>query len=207
MSRVDEDKWNRRYRDGAYSERRYPGVLVERWLPRLRISSARPHAVDIGCGAGRNALHLARSGWSVTALDISQVALDRLAAAAAEEQLSIDCIQADLESNVPLPSALTVERRYDLALLMRYTNLPLTRGLKPALKPGGYLIVELHLQSDADVVGPRNPKFRVAPGELRKLADPFEIVDYREGLVDEPDGRVAALAQLVARAGRTSGND
>jgi SAM-dependent methyltransferase len=200
MSQSDKDKWNLRYREGAYSQRTHPSALLRQWLPRLEIGSGDPRALDIGCGAGRNSLYLARLGWSVAALDISQVALDRLAVKAAEEQLPIACVQADLETSAPLPGALRTDDTYDLAMMIRYTNLSLINELKPVLKTGGYLMVELHLQSDADVIGPRNPKFRVAPGVLRKAAAGLEIVEYREGLADEPDGRVAALAQLIARA-------
>jgi SAM-dependent methyltransferase len=199
MSEADMDKWNERYREGAYHERTHASALLREWQPRFEIASTAPRAVDIGCGAGRNSLYLARTGWSVTALDISQVALDRLAAAAAEEKLPIVCLQADLESPSRLPAALCVDRYYDLAVVIRYTNLSLIENLKPVLKTGGYLTVELHLQTDAEVVGPRNPKFRLAPGALRRAAASLEILDYREGLVDEPDGRVASLAQLVAR--------
>ena len=200
VSQADQDKWNQRYRDGAYSERTHASALLREWLPRLGSnSSAGLRAVDIACGAGRNSLYLARRGWFVAALDISQVALDRLAASAAEEQLPIVCTQVDLEAASPLPAALNGGRDFDLAMMMRYTNLALIDDLKPLLKAGGHLMVELHLQSDADVVGPRNPEFRVAPGVLLEAADGLDILEYREGLVEEIDGRVASLAQLIAR--------
>jgi SAM-dependent methyltransferase len=199
MSEADKDKWNRRYRDGAYRERMHPSALLREWQLRLRDSSSQRRAVDLACGAGRNSLYLARQGWTVTALDISQVALDRLTAGAAKERLPIACVQADLDTAAPLVPALSMDNYYDLAIMIRYTHLPLIDYLKPLLNSGGHLMVELHLQTDAEVVGPRNPKFRVAPGALRQAADDLEILEYREGLVDEPDGRVAALAQLIAR--------
>ncbi|HEX7399851.1 MAG TPA: methyltransferase domain-containing protein, partial [Candidatus Limnocylindrales bacterium] len=34
-------------------------------------------AIDLGAGDGRNAIWLARRGWDVTAVDFSQVAIDR----------------------------------------------------------------------------------------------------------------------------------
>lgn len=199
MSQADRDKWDARYRDGAYESRTQPSALLSDWLPRLSIASQQARALDVACGAGRNALHLARSGWWVNALDVSQVALDRLAASAAAEQLTIACTQADLEQAVDLQSLLGSEDCFDLILVVRYTNLPLIARLVPLLRSGGYLVVEEHLQSDAEVIGPRNPKFRVAPGALRNLAESLEVVHDYEGHVDEPDGRVAALAQLVAR--------
>jgi hypothetical protein len=83
--------------------------------------------------------------------------------------------------------------------MVRYTNLPLINTLKGALRAGGYLIVEEHLVTKADVVGPRNPQFCVAAGALRDAAAGLDIIVYREGIVNDPDGRSAALAQLVAR--------
>lgn len=40
-------------------------------------------ALDLGCGDGANAIWLASNGWTVTGVDISQVALDKAAARAA----------------------------------------------------------------------------------------------------------------------------
>ena len=214
MATADADKWNARFRDGAYLDRTHPTAFLSEWAPRLT-TTAGLHAVDLACGAGRNALYLARMGWSVAALDISQVALDRLAKAAAAERLPIECTQIDLDavSKVPKdslppdslptdvpPAALQVSARCDLALVVRYTNLPLIERVASLLKTGGVLMVELHLQTDAEVVGPRNPAYRVAPGALRAAAGNLTIADYREGIVGDPDGRPAALAQLLARA-------
>lgn len=198
MSQADRDKWNARYREGADATRTNPSVLLAESLPKLKIGKTQPRAVDVACGGGRNAVYLGRLGWQVDALDISQVALERLAATAAAERLSITCIQADLEDSSPLPTALCAAERYDLAIMIRYTNLPLIERLKQVLKTGGYLIVEEHLITEADVVGPRNPRFRVAPGALREAATGLNIMAYREGIIDQFDGRTAALAQLIA---------
>jgi tellurite methyltransferase len=198
MGRADRDKWDARYREGAYADRAHPSALLAEWLPKLELDSARRRAADIGCGAGRNALYLGRLGWRIDALDISQVALERLAAAATAERVSINCIQADLEDLSSLPAVLDEAESYDLVIMVRYTNLPLIERLTQILKMDGYLIVEEHLETKADVVGPRNPQFRVVPGALREAAGGLEIIAYREGIVADPDGRLAALAQLIA---------
>ncbi|MGQ4350939.1 class I SAM-dependent methyltransferase, partial [Streptomyces sp. SAS_275] len=43
-------------------------------------------ALDLGCGHGGDALWLAGLGWHVTAVDVSQTALDRVAAGAAADR-------------------------------------------------------------------------------------------------------------------------
>ena len=65
MSTVERDKWNERYREGAYEERTHPTALLAEWLPRL----PRGTALDVACGAGRNAIYLAAHGYRVTAVD------------------------------------------------------------------------------------------------------------------------------------------
>lgn len=45
-------------------------------------------ALDLGCGTGGDALWLAGQGWQVTAVDISAVAVERLAALARSHGLA-----------------------------------------------------------------------------------------------------------------------
>ena len=202
LSQADRDKWNARYLAGAYEARTHPSELLAQWLGRLDLPGPAPRAIDIACGRGRNALFLARRGWQVDAVDISRVALEHLRATADAEGLPVKCAERDLE---PASSALDAFEglQYDLALMIRYTAMPLVEALPRVLAPGGYLIAEMHLQTDAAVAGPRSPRFRVAAGELRKAGAALKLLDYHEGLVTDPDGRTVALAQLVGRQRRT----
>ena len=84
---------------------------------RARVWSGRPNpqlvaetagltpgtALDLGCGEGADALWLAERGWTVTAVDVSAVALERAAghAAASEAGSSITWLQRDLEAWAP----------------------------------------------------------------------------------------------------------
>ena len=208
MSQADRDKWDARYRGGAYEERAHPSALLAHWVDGLDAGGSAntvpgtveiaPRAIDIACGAGRNTLFLARRGWHVDAIDISAAALGRLRSAGEAEGLAVTCVERDLE---PASNALDglAGGGYDLAVLMRYTNLPLVEAVPQVLAPGGHLIAELHLQTDEAVAGPASPRFRVAPGELRGAAAALEPVHYHEGLVTDPDGRTVALAQLIGR--------
>ncbi len=199
MSQADRDKWNQRYRDGAYVARKHPSALLAKWLPRLAPKGRPPTAVDLASGIGRNTLFLARQGWRVCAVDISEVALGQLAAAAEEENLEIARIPKDLEAGDVRLDDIAAEGPFDLAIVIRYTNLPVIASLGDILVPGGYLLAESHLVTDADVIGPTDQRFRVAPGELRSAVTGLEIIASYEGIVEDPDRRRAALAQLVAR--------
>lgn len=190
MSDQDREKWNQRYRDGAYAERNHPSVFLEKWVG----SAPSGRALDVACGAGRNALYLARQGFAVDAVDISAEAIARGQGSAEQLGLEINWLEQDLED-----APLLLEPGYQLIVLVRYVNLPLLRELVSLLAPGGMLLCEEHLESSAGVIGPRNPAFRVKPGELAAALEGLELIQLDEGLSTEPDGSLAALARVVAR--------
>jgi SAM-dependent methyltransferase len=192
VSAAERDKWDARYRDGAYEGRTHPTSLLAEWMPRL----PRGRALDVACGTGRNALYLAANGYAVTALDISRVALDRGRRAADERGLTVEWLCADLDDDLEraLPPG-----GFDLVVWARYVHKTLMRHLVARLGLGGALVCEQHLKTDAAVAGPSSAEFRLAPGELRRSAQGLALDHSYEGLVVDPDGRTVALAQLVGR--------
>jgi SAM-dependent methyltransferase len=193
VSRAERDKWDARYRDGAYESRTHPTALLEAWAPRL----PRGRALDVACGAGRNALYLAELGYQVDALDISGVALDRARRSAEQRALNIHWQIADFDED---PALVLPADRYDLIVWVRYVNPHLMPHLIARLRPGGHLVCEQHLVTAAGVAGPRNAAFRLEPGTLRASAAGMIVLHDYEGLVTDPDGQSVALAQLVARS-------
>lgn len=193
MSEADRRKWDARYAAGAYAGRRHPTALLTRWLEHL----PRGRALDVGCGTGRNASFLAAAGFEVDAVDISPVALERARANAAPG--TIHFIEADLQTE-SLDSVLP-DRRYALIVMIRYVNAQLMASLPEKLEDGGHLLVEQHLITKRNVVGPQTAAFRMRGNELLDAAGDLRVLYYREGLVEEPDGRTAALAQLLACRG------
>jgi len=191
MSDTDREKWDERYASGAYAARTHPTQLLADWLPQL----PKGRALDVACGAGRNALYLAEHGYAVDAIDISSVALDRARATAAERSLEINWIETDLEAGTLQGD------HYDLIVMVRYTHPTLVADLIGQLADGGFLLCEEHLLTDCDVVGPSSAAFRTRPNELLGLSTGLRVIYYHEGLVVDPDGRTAALAQLVGCRG------
>lgn len=191
MSRAERDKWNERYRSGYYESREHPTALLADWAPRL----PKGKALDVACGAGRNALFLAAAGFTVDAVDISNVGLERARQAAADRGLRVRFLAGDLED----PEGALPDAQYDLIVWVRYVNAGLMPHLIRRLAPNGHLLCEQHLATTADVVGPRSPEFRLQPNELLRSVLDLVVVHYFEGIVVDPDGRPAALAQVVAR--------
>jgi len=101
-------------------------------------------ALDVGCGEGADAVWLAERGWTVDAVDISAVALERARAHAKALGAEIAFIQADLLVDPPSPS------RYDLvsAQFFHVSNPPrdaLLTSLGNAVTCGGRLLIVGHL--------------------------------------------------------------
>jgi SAM-dependent methyltransferase len=189
MAGNDREKWNSRYRAGAYAERTQPSALLEGWIDSVPVG----RAMDVACGAGRNALYLAERGFVVDAIDISGEALDRARETARRSGLAVNWLEHDLDQPLVLDFA------YQLIVIIRYVNLPLIRRLADCLVPGGFLVCEQHLVTGADVIGPRSPDYRVCSGDLRAASESLQIHHLEEGLLVDPDGRPVALARLVAQ--------
>jgi tellurite methyltransferase len=62
----------------------------------FRRYEAKGNVLDIGCGQGRDALALARLGYSVRGIDNSKIGIDQMNAIAKAEHLHVDGILADI---------------------------------------------------------------------------------------------------------------
>ena len=199
MSMTDRDKWQSRYLQGAYEDRLHPSVFLQQVTSDIQLSvksdKAALRALDIACGAGRNSLFLATQGYLVDAVDIAAAALARGRRAAEEMGLtSISWLEKDLDEGLPQSG-----NDYDLIIMIRYLDIPLLTQAAHKLAAGGYLLAEVHLQTDSEVAGPSSKEFRAAPGELKTAARSLELLQYQEGTFMDPDGNRVALARLLAR--------
>jgi len=191
MSELDRQKWDQRYTEDSYRKNN-PVTLVQDWLPEIPIGKA----LDVACGAGRNAIHLAQAGFKVDAIDISPEGLKKAQLTAAEQGLGVNWIEHDLDRSFAFNSD------YDLILVMWFVNLGLVKQLCDCLAPGGYLICEEHLITAEDVIGPTSDDYRVAPGALRAAVSGLEVLLYQESIeTGEDDGERVASARVVARNG------
>ena len=191
MTEADRDKWDRRYADGTYRSRTYPSPFLVERLPDL----PGRRALDIACGAGRNALCLAEAGYEVEAVDISGVAIERARDAARERGLEVDWRVADLDGFEPPPG------RYDLITVIRYTNPAMMERLPEGLTEGG-MLVEHHLRTSATVDGPTSHAFRLAPNELIDLYHGrLRVLFHDERIAPDPDGKRVALVRFLGCRG------
>lgn len=201
MSQADREKWNQRYREGAYAEREHPAAFLVEHVPAIlaqqrdaKTSEELLRALDFACGAGRNSFYLAGLGYQVDAIDVSAEALNRAQAARSNHHASVRWIEHDLDEGLPADLPLA-----DLIVIIRYLDLDLVRAARRQLRPGGYVLCEVHLATKQVVAGPSGSAFRAAPGALRDAAAGLEIISYWEGVTHDPDQAVVAVARLVGR--------
>ncbi|MES1937447.1 class I SAM-dependent methyltransferase [Salinisphaera hydrothermalis] len=94
-------------------------------------------ALDLPCGAGRHARHLADLGYRVIGADIDQSCLET---ARRESVLQADAIEwRQLDARAELPFAIET---FAVAAVVDYVDLDLLPRLVTLLKPGGYLIFQ-----------------------------------------------------------------
>lgn len=192
MSAEERERWDERYATGEYRARTWVTPFLEGWV--RSIPSGR--ALVVACGPGRNALYLAEHGFEVVGVDISEVAIDRARMSAAERGLEAEFLVADLDGFVPQHGA------FDLITVIRYRNPDLWPRLVEALAPAGWILVEHHMKSTADVAGPTSPDFRLDPGELLDAFVGLRIVHYSESIEPADDGAAHyAIARAVACKG------
>ncbi|MBO8172254.1 MAG: methyltransferase domain-containing protein [Bacillaceae bacterium] len=187
MSQQDRDKWNRKYREKLKREPSFDPepnpTLVE-----LSTELTGGKALDIACGLGGNSLFLARLGYEVTALDVSEVAIDYVRELADREGLSIHPERVDLEQ-VSLP-----EETFDLVVDTYYLDRGVLQSAQQGVKPGGLFFMETFLKTNVggkDGHAPVRDAFKLNPGELREIFKGWEMKLYRE---DEEAGTVSMLA-------------
>jgi SAM-dependent methyltransferase len=72
--------------------------------------------LEVGCGTGRTACFLAKSGHHVTGVDIDEEMLSKARRRAGEEQVQIDFVQGDIGS-LPFP-----DRHFDIVLAESVTS-------------------------------------------------------------------------------------
>lgn len=173
----NETQWDRRYEGDPTWSGNPNGSLVSEieGLPAGR-------ALDVGAGEGGDAIWLAQRGWRVTASDISQRALARVAALADEHDLPVECHHADANAI----DAFEVGA-FDL-VSAQYLPVPRApdgrgvRNLLGAVAPGGTLLIVGH-----DLEPMRMP---LDDQDHSPLIDPDAYVrpeDFAAALADSPE--------------------
>lgn len=147
-------------------------------------------ALDLACGAGRNAIWLALHGWNVTAVDGSQAAIEILRRRASTRSLSIATAVADLEADeFPMEA-----EAWDLIVVAYYLQRGLFEHIRAGVRPGGVAIAIVHTAAS----GEEPSAHRLRAGELRAYFSGWELLHDYEGLPRDSEHQ-RAVAEIAAR--------
>ncbi len=144
MDRGPESFWDLCYRDGSYLEHWEP-IEVPEELARLAASGRVPAGgtcLDVGCGAGLEALYLAWEGFRVIGVDSSEPALERARERAASAGVEVD-FRAGSVFALPVVSG-TVDLALDRGCfhcIDREDRPDYAREIVRVLRPGGLFLL------------------------------------------------------------------
>jgi SAM-dependent methyltransferase len=196
-------EWDARYRErdrAMWSGRPNGRLLAE-------VAAVTPGAaLDVGCGEGADAIWLAQHGWTVTAIDVSEVAICRAREASDRASASVDWICGDVLQTPFLAGSFEL-------VSMQYPALPKAAGeatvrrLLDTVRRGGLLLAVYH---DLDHEHLEHIKARgVDPADYVGahdlgwlLSDDFTVELHAvEPRIDPPPG-TPHIADVVLRARR-----
>ncbi len=188
------DHWNRKY---AEAESLW-STTPNRFLVAEASDLEPGRALDLACGEGRNARWLAERGWTVTAVDFSDVAISRARELAAHEHLAIEFLCADLLEYEPEPAGFDLVLVFYVQILAIERRVVLERGAT-ALRAGGtFLLVGHDLTNVTDGVGgPSEPDLLYTPDDIVAELPTLEIEKAERVLRDVADADRPAIDALV----------
>ena len=186
-SEDDRHRWDKIFSTTQYVYGKDPAPFL---LENIHLFSNHGRALDLAMGEGRNAVFLAKRGYNVDGVDISEVALRKANRLAKEKRVGLNPILADLNSY-------TIESNaYDAILDFDFLHPNLIQQIKKGLKKGGILAFENYtVDQMQNYYGyPIRRDLLLKKGELRELFKDFEILVYKE----YNDGK-EAKASMIAK--------
>lgn len=195
MPHPDALIWDDRYsNDTRWRDLRSPRDLLTTHQNLLPLNGL---VLDAACGTTPSGLHLARQGWQVIALDVSNAALRIAQSEVQKEALPVSFALMDM-SNPWLPS-----NRFDVVLNFYYLSRPLLSTYRKSIKRGGLLFFETFVRDDAGSEVDGNSHHYLEPNELRTSFADWNIIHYKEtqraSRSTERRNKSRRIAQLVAR--------
>jgi 2-polyprenyl-3-methyl-5-hydroxy-6-metoxy-1,4-benzoquinol methylase len=174
----NRDKWNNRFAGAGFYLGPDPSRFLAENIELIKELAPGKKALDIACGEGRNSIFLARHGFAVTGLDISEEGLAKAEKRANAEALAVSFHCTDMETY-------EFSEAWDLIINFNFLLRDLITKMFESLNPGGLIVFDTILETPA-LEGSHNRSYLLRTGELRKIFTRFpgDILRYEE----LPDG-------------------
>jgi SAM-dependent methyltransferase len=197
---MDAEAWDARYRDSELVWSAGPNQFVEAELSDLPPG----RALDLAAGEGRNAIWLARHGWTVTAVDFARAGLDKGRTLAGDLPVEWVCADATTWHG---------DGSYDVCVIA-YLQLPsderraAVRNAFASVRGGGTLLLVAHDATNLTegVGGPQYPEVLMTAEEVLGDLDGerFEVerAERVSRGVSQPDGSTRTAYDALVRVVR-----
>ena len=190
------EKWDRNYRGSSVDFPRPCRVLDDYGY----LLPASGKALDIACGLGGNALLLAAAGLNTTAIDISEVAIDKLQGYAERANLDVHGVVASV-SDYYFASVESYQGNFDVITVANYLDRSLFGIIADLLAPGGLLFYQTFVREKSNLdSGPQNPEYLLNTNELLSLTAPLVCRVFLDlGSVGETDSGLRDQSCIVVQ--------
>ncbi len=165
-------------------------------LLREGVMPAGAHIAVIGCGPGHEAFEAARLGYRVTAIDFAPEAIAQVRAAAAEQHLELEAVEADI-----FDLAKRWPGRFDAVLehtcfcaIDPARRVEYLEAVAGALRPQGLLCGLFYAHNR-----PAGPPFAIHEPEVRSLLSPSFQLERLTTAVDSFENRADHELEFIAR--------
>ncbi|PID35887.1 MAG: SAM-dependent methyltransferase [Rhodobacterales bacterium] len=193
--------WEESYATPEYVFGRDPAPFV---ADNMDLFAPGDRVLCIADGEGRNSVHLARAGVTVTAFDLSPSAVKKAQKLAAEAGVSVECHVSTLKS-------WDWSRRFDtvLGVFIQFTpqaqQAAVFADFARAVHPGGRLVLHGFTpdQVELGTGGPSDPGNMYTTEKLRGFLPGWKVEHAREYRAEQHSGArhsgICALIDFVAR--------
>lgn len=171
----DSSKW-RMLREGGGDADRDPSTLVRDFVEILPVGKA----LDIHLQGGRNAVFLAKKGFVVQGVDVSEASIERTLKLAQESKVKVQTELVEL-NRYQIP-----RRQFDLILCFDFWVPELGNRIKEGLKTGGVLVLEYRWHQEL-------LKSRKDRPDFKKIFSNYQMVYFKEEQVS-----TVLLTQMIA---------
>lgn len=179
----DKIRWNTKHQSAPMPTN--PSAIV---IEHVKGSIGK-RALDIACGIGRNTHYLAKLGYEIDAVDISDYALSQI-----EPSTMIHTVETDLTTYT------ITKNKYDLILNINYLERKLFPSIMAGLKEGGILIFETFITAYGEGYhNPSNPDFLLHINELPTKFCDLTTLFYEERDEQNMYGEKVKIASFVAK--------
>lgn len=176
------EKYNKIYSSSNVSEDIKPSQILsliwKNFLPNSKI-------LDLGCGQGIDSLFLSKNGFSVTAIDSSDVAINQIKIKKDKFKLdNLELICGDINNfNIEKNKYQVIICRNVLNFLDKDKALKILNNLQDNIQKGSYIIIEVFTKNDPSFLSDNKFISYFEEQELLKVFSGYKILYYLENTI------------------------